>query len=648
MDFFGQQDKARRASGLLVWLFLAAVVCIIALIYVAAKLLLFRSQPGDPGGFLDWPLLGAVSGIVTVVVVGATLFKTAQLRGGGGKVATMLGGREVDPSTRDLKERVLLNVVEEMAIASGVPVPEIYVLDNEQAINAFAAGWAPSDAAVAVTRGSLDQFTREELQGVIAHEFSHVFHGDMRLNIRLMGTLFGIVCITVVGRMIMQSAYYSGGHRRSNRDSNGGGVVFFGIALLAIGYVGVLFARMIQAAVSRQREYLADASAVQYTRNPRGIGMALARIGGIGGKLESAHAEEASHMMFAEGVSHMGGGLATHPPLEKRIERVLPGFLSKLQASPSPDMVEAAAATPMPAQFAEAGAAGFAGGAATSQPRSSAAIPASAGMAPDDLVQSVGDPQPEHVVRARQLLQDLPMTLSQAAHEPEGAEAVVYALLLDTDSAERSRQLDLLGSADAGVQMQTRDHAKDVTEMRRELRLPLFELSVPALRRLPEERRRALRQHARKLAMADNHVSPFEFALLQALDRHVRLPEDPVFRRGRPESLTQHAGHARTVLSVIAHAGAPNDPDEAAAAFARGQQALQLPADSIVPASQATARELEPAVAGLAKVSPFGKRNLITACAQVAAHDGRLDPDEVDLVRALAELWDCPVPLATT
>lgn len=616
MDFFGHQEQARKASGRLVWLFVAAVVCIILLIYAAAKALLLVSKTGQPD-VVDWPVLGVVAVGVSAVVSGAMLFKTAQLRGGGAAVAEMMGGRRVDPHTDDDQERMLMNVVEEMAIASGVPVPDVYVLDREHGINAFAAGWSTKDAAVAVTRGSLESFSRDELQGVIAHEFSHVFHGDMRLNIRLMGTLFGIMCIAVVGRVL---AHTGGRNRRE-----GGQVALFGIVLIVVGYVGVLFARLIQSAVSRQREFLADASAVQYTRNPKGIGMALAKIGGLTGKLESPHAEEAGHLMFASAMAGASGAMATHPPIEQRVERVLPGFLKN--AARSESLTQAVEATPAP-QLA-AGAAGF------------------AGATPAGLTRSVGDPQPRHVAAARALLAELPLDLSVAAHEPQRAAALVYALLLDADPAERQRQLQLLDGTDGVLQHDAQAFYRDVAALPRTMRLPLMELAMPALRRLSREDRRALRRRARALALADDHLSPFEFALLKTLERHVPDVERSPRRRGRPEAMMDHTDDAALVLSVIAHAGAGGDADEARAAFARGCAVLSMPTADLVDAARATPQQLDHAIDGLERVSPFGKRNLIHACAEVAAHDGHLDPDEVDLIRALAELWECPVPIST-
>ncbi|MEC8651640.1 MAG: M48 family metallopeptidase, partial [Planctomycetota bacterium] len=440
MDFFGHQDQARKASGRLVWLFVAAVVCIILLIYAAAKAFLIVGDVSEQG-LIDLPVLGAVAGAVSALVVGAMAFKSAQLRGGGAAVAEMMGGRLVDPHTRDPQERVLMNVVEEMSIASGVPVPDVFVLEAEAGVNAFAAGWSTKDAAVAVTKGALETFSRDELQGVIAHEFSHIFHGDMRLNIRLVGTLFGIICLTVIGRVLLHAG------RGSKRD--GQHVAIFGLVLVAVGYIGVLFARLIQAAISRQREYLADAAAVQSTRNPKGIGMALAKLCGLTGKLERPHAEEASHMMFADAIAGLGGGLATHPPIEERVERVLPGCLKHAAACGS--LTQAVHDTPAPMQ--PAGAAGF------------------AGPTPQRVLESVGDPQPQHVEAARALLSALPLHVGVSAHEPARAPALIYSLLLDKDEAERMRQLALLDGSDGGARLDAQALYAEVAALPRTMHL---------------------------------------------------------------------------------------------------------------------------------------------------------------------------------
>jgi Zn-dependent protease with chaperone function/uncharacterized tellurite resistance protein B-like protein len=624
MDFFGHQARARSASGRLVLLFALAVAAIVGCIYLLAHVTLVvveeRNRGFDPAVF-------AVVALATLGIVGvAMLFKTSQLRSGGGKVARLLGGTPVPPSPSDPKLRMLRNLVEEMAIASGTPMPEIYVLEGEAGINAFAAGWGTADAAVAVTRGCLDELDRDELQGVIAHEFSHIFHGDMRLNIRLIGVLFGIVCISTIGRILLRAA------PRGRGDRKGGAAAFvaFGLGLVVIGSLGVLFARLIQAAISRQREYLADASAVQYTRNPRGIGMALAKIGGLTGRLRSPHAEEASHMFFADGVARLfGGAFATHPPLADRVERVLPGFQRQLRNAPS--MAAAAAATPLPPGFAAAN--------APAPPR---ALPAAA------LVASIGNPQPMHVDAARALLRALPPALAAAAREPVAAKALVAALLLDRDPQVRRAQLALLPADNAAFGLAVRDQLRQLKDADPRLRLPLAEMSAPALRTLPAAERRALRGVLRALADADAGMSTFEWALLRILERHAHLEDGSAPRvRRRSEPLTEHAREAALVLSALAHAGAAGDPERAAAAFARGLDAAQLPADTaLLPPGQCGAAALDRAVLALDEVLPTDQRRLLHGCAEAAAADGSLDAAEVDLLRALAALWDCPIPLA--
>lgn len=640
MDFFGEQDRARTASGRLVFLFGLAVLAIVVAIYAAAQSLLVAGEQAR--GFWHPELFAMVAGGTLAIVGIATLWKTAQLRSGGPRVATMLGGRPVPLSPTDPQERVLRNVVEEMAIAAGMPVPEIYVLDDESGINAFAAGWSPADAAVAVTRGCLQQLNRDELQGVIAHEFSHVFHGDMRLNIRLMGVLFGIVCIATIGRVLARSA--GSGRSRGNKKNDAAALAVFGVALMAIGYLGVLFARLIQAAVSRQREFLADASAVQYTRNPRGIGMALAKIGGLGARLQSPHADEASHLMFADGLVRMLGGLtATHPPLETRVERILPGYRKALQGGLS--ATAAVAATPLPPGLAGLASAGpVVGGPPDAERPTSRQRPTAA-----QLIASTGAPAAANVRAAHDLLAELPLELQAAAHEPARARGLVFALLLDARPARREEQLRLLPGADATFVHDVRDLFQRVARLPRRTRLPLFELLVPALRALPDAARSELRSTARTLAMADGELSPFEFALLRALERHVRRSDEAAPRPAqRPDALVDHGDACRLVLSVLARAGAPGDDTAADLAFQRGtaELALRQPL-RLLPSASSTPAALDLALAELAQVSPLGKRNLLTACATTAAADGVLADDEVDLLRAIAETWDCPMPLPT-
>ena len=311
MDFFQAQENARKKTGRLVLLYIAAVAGIIAVIYAVLALGLgyvtdannapVRPHADDPAATLWQPelLLGTAAAVIAIIGLGS-LFKTMTLRSGGGAVALSLGGQLVAPNTTDPQRRRLLNIIEEMSIAAGIRMPAVYVLP-EAGINAFAAGYSPDDAAVAVSQGALDTLTRDELQGVIAHEFSHILNGDMRLNIKLIGLLFGILMLTLVGRVILRVGFASGGGRSRGGKNSGGSALAFailGLVMILVGYIGVFFGQLIQAAVSRQREYLADASAVQFTRNPDGIAGALKKIAlaETGSLITNPHATTTSHL----------------------------------------------------------------------------------------------------------------------------------------------------------------------------------------------------------------------------------------------------------------------------------------------------------------------------------------------------------------
>ena len=329
MDFFAHQDQARKHTKVLVVYFVIAVACIIASVYLASLVIFYgtqsQQQPGNPTPELVlWDpkiFLYAMLGTLGVVIVGS-LYKTVELAKGGSAVAESLGGRLISPNPTNPDERKLRDVIEEMAIASGVSVPKIYVLDEDEGINAFAAGHAPGDAAIGVTRGCMTLLNRDELQGVIGHEFSHLLNGDMRLNLRVMGVIFGILCLAVIGRILLYS--------RGRRDKNP--LMLLGLALIIIGAIGTFFGRLIQAAISRQREFLADASSVQFTRNPAGLSGALQKIGGVGSRIESPHAGEANHMFFSDGLGKSFFRMMdTHPPLEERIRAIDPGWDGKFK-----------------------------------------------------------------------------------------------------------------------------------------------------------------------------------------------------------------------------------------------------------------------------------------------------------------------------
>jgi len=636
MDFFDHQEQARRRTGRLVLLFLLAVAAIIVAVYLAIAAAFLIGRPESPSGgppeplpltLWDPALFAGVAVGTIVLVAGGSLFKIASLAGGGHTVAELLGGRLIHPETSDFHERRLLNVVEEMAIASGTPVPPVYLMEKERGINAFAAGFSPNDAVIGVTKGCVQTLSRDELQGVIAHEFSHILNGDMRLNIRLMGVLFGILLISIVGWILFRTTIY-GGLRAKNKGGNP--LPLVGLALYVIGYVGVFFGRLIQAAVSRQREYLADASAVQFTRNPDGISGALKKIGAIaeGSKLEHPEAAEAAHMYFGDGVGAWMYALATHPPLADRIRRIDPSFdgdFSEVRLEPP----EAPAPEP------------------PKKPKAKARAGGSMAFDPVEAITKIGTLDPTRLAYAAALLESLPNPLQRLTHDPFGARALVYALLLDPDEEVRNRQLGRLAeAADSRVYLETRKVLPNVRELDPASRLPLVELAIPALRQLSPGQFRSFQANIKALMEADQSINLFEFALLRLLMRHL----GPQFGR-KAESKVRHRKAkavlepTRVLLSALAKVGNPKDSDAARRAFDAGAEALGWNVGRLEPVAESTGLEaVHQALDVLDEAAPTLKRDVLNAAARVVGADGTITVEEGELLRAIADSLDCPMP----
>jgi len=658
-DFWAQQDRARRNTTVLVLLFIAGVIGIVAVTYpvaFAAYAFVVEIPPGKVGQtFWDPVVIGLVTLVVLVFVGGGSVYKLSQLAGGGQVVALALGGRALNHDSRDAHEQKLLNVVEEMAIASGVPVPPVYVMDGEASINAFAAGYKPDDAVVGVTRGTMELLDRDELQGVIAHEFSHILNGDMRLNIRLIGVLHGILVLGLIGHLLLRSAFYSGAgrSRRSSKESGNAALAIAaaGLALLVIGYVGVFFGNLIKAAVSRQREYLADASAVQFTRYPDGIGNALRKIGGytFGSKVRHPDAEEFSHMYFGQGVSSwMGGALATHPPLPKRIKAVLPDWDgSFLEPQPPADVEDKAAAKqahlsrrpplPFPIGRGAAGAAGLATGAA-------AGLGAGATVG-DAVAASVGRPAPEHLAYAQQLRSEIPEAVAHAARGPYGARAVVFAMLIDDDAAVAQDQMaHLSANADAAVAELTQRLRPRVRGLDAKLRLPVLDLALGALRQMSPAQHRAFVANAEALIRADDRLSLFEWVLRRVLRRHLADAEPGRPKRARVYHLGPVADEAAVLLSTLAWAG-HQDAAAAEAAYALAVARLGLDRrPPMLPREHVKLSRLGKALDELNKVALREKRKLITAAAVGVTADTEVTVVEAELLRAVADALGVPMP----
>lgn len=618
MDFFAAQDEARRRTRRLVWLFVAAVAVMTVGIYLALMVMF----AGGNGGWWDGTVFAWVAGSVLTVVGLSSLGKIAGLRAGGTAVAESVGGRRLDARTADADERRLLNIVEEMAIASGVAVPAVYLLP-EESINAFAAGFTPDDAAVAFTRGALRDLNRDELQGVVAHEFSHILNGDMRLNIHLIGVLFGILVLSVLGQALLRASL--AGRRGQSKEGAGAALLFAGagLVLLVAGSVGVFFGRLIQSAVSRQREYLADAAAVQFTRHPEGLAGALRKIGAAGSRISHPHSQDVAHLFFANGLrAPLGGMFATHPPLEDRIRALDPAWDGSLttpssgrRRSPSPAEEAAPAAT------------------------TSAGLPRLAGAAV--LAGVIGA---EALERAQGVLGDLEARCGEALRDPLEARAMVFGLLVaDSLPVARPGQLESLrGSGGEDLEEAVGRWGQVVADLPRDERLPLVELVLPVLSLLEGVERADFLRQVQRVVTADGQITWFSFVVGWMVRRHLEPPEHL-----RPiENPRQLAGAVGDLLGFLALIDAGGE--EARAAFGRalgGSEVFGLVAeypDEGRPDYDRLAQALR-----LLGTATFAlRKEVLEAAERLVADDGQVSPAERELLRLTASALDIPSALA--
>lgn len=606
MDFFESQERAKRNTALLVVLFVLAVSATVVSVYLAAWFVKASAHDRMSGPFDPFLFLASSGGVLAVVLLG-TGVKSMQMSSGGRAVAAALGGRQVDPGSGDPAERRVLNVVEEMAIASGLRVPPVYVMDD-RSINAFAAGNSEKDAVIGVTRGCIEQLSRDELQGVIAHEFSHVFHRDMRLNMRLVAWLGGILAVSLVGRMLLRAAANS----RPSRGKGDGRAVMLGIgvALFLVGIVGYFFGRLIQCAVSRQREYLADASAVQYTRNPEGIAGALEKIAaGAGSRLAAPSAAEFSHFLFCDGVASL---FATHPPVRNRIARIRGGRLPAPATAPPAGTAPRMAAAPV-----------------DGPPR----VPASAVLSARA---AIGSLVPAEVGAARAVIDGLPGSFAEAARNPFSARAVVCSLLLSADLPTRSRQIAAITAGDRPLAGETATLHASAT-VRPEQRLPLLEMASSSLALLSPAQHAAFRTLLAQLMAVDGQIDRLEWTVRVLL----RTAAGPASAGPAPHA-PSHAD-VGVVVSVLAWSGASD-----VAAADRAWRAAAAVDPSIGPGplepAKCTLDALDRALRALATAGPRMRRSMVDACVAAVTADGRTTVEEAELLRAACASVGVPMP----
>lgn len=627
MNFFDAQDRARRSTAWLVVVYGIATILIVAgvtlVVGVSLNAVGLNDLPANPR------ILVFTAAATTLFIFGATLYKTTLLSSGGSRVAQDVGGTPVAADVTDPLRRRLRNVVEEMAIASGLPVPEIYVLEQEGGINAFAAGYTPGDAAVAVTRGTLELLDRDELQGVIAHEFSHILNGDMRLNIRLMGVLYGIMVLGLIGRMILRGSYRSG-VVSSRRKGGSGGVVFVGLGLLILGWIGVLFARIIKAAVSRQRELLADASAVQFTRQTDGIANALKKIGGFAGHsyIKNTDPEEISHMLFEAGVRRLSTLFATHPPLIERIRALDPAFRASDYPLVDVRRRSTVETTEPVAGFADAG----------TDSQVSADITG-------DIAAAVGRPAAQHVAYAKRLRGNIPKRLNDAAHAPDEAFLLTVALVIDERQADRQLHLveEQLGKDRAAT---IKSYIGQIAKLGPRFRLPLLEIAFPMLKARPRAQIEYLLHLVRRLIEIDSRISLREFCMYRVLASQLNQATAPSAHRRRNRVPRRKARRAALdLVRIVADLGNEDDASREHAfragianfgAWTRDEELQHAGEDAV--------RILSRSLDILRGINSAGRKSLLQAVSNTISHDGKLTLSEAELLRAICATLDCPLP----
>lgn len=645
MNFFEHQDRARRNTRYLIFLLIAAVFSLVAITTLLfAALAYFGEEQHNAATHLHG-IMHALSpsaflwiavGVGSVVVLGS-LFRFAQLRGGGKSVAEAMGGRLLAGNTQDADERKILNVVEEMAIASGTAVPPVYLIE-EESINAFAAGYHPQDAVIGITRGCIQSLTRDELQGVIAHEFSHVFHGDMRINMRLVSLLYGILVIGLIGEFLIRAAGNRSVSRSNSKDNSPAAILALGVGLLVIGYTGIFFGNLIKSAVSRQREFLADASAVQFTRNPDGIAGALKKIGGssYGSELKNEHAAEFSHMYFGQGVKSFFNLMATHPPLGERIKRIQPNWNGEFAESVYKRRKTTDETIPVAEELREVASA-FYGDTATVDSTVTATTPVSINI--EQTLNQIAQPTQGQINYARARLTEIPEQLKVAARESFSARAIIFGLLLDRQASIAQRQLALLSEhLPESEFQQLLPLISSASTQHAGLRLPLIELCLPALKQLSAEQHKLFLECMNVLIRADKKISLMEWAVYRiVLHNNYHAP---TVERNR--SLQHLKTECEILLSVLAHAGTSNST-HVHDAFTRARDVLKLPIE-LQPKDKTPLTDLDKALDQLNRIKPLQKPQLLKAMSQCVLQDNRITIAEAELFRAIADSLDCPVP----
>lgn len=666
MNFYASQDRARKSTR---WLILVYVLSLTALTVISSWVLLvllrmlgFQSLPRGSEFYSltanDYWLFAGVAAFILLGALISSYVKGRELSKGGRVVALSLGGRKIQPNTSDFNERKILNVVEEMAIASGMPVPEVYILPDETAINAFAAGLTPTDAIIGLTQGAIEKLNRAQLQGVVGHEFSHILNGDMRLNIKLIMLITGIEFVGIIGRIFTQSTRASSrsfGSRRRSSGKGSGAIILAGIVLRLIGWIGVLFGRIIQAAVSRQREYLADASAVQFTRNPEAVADALKVIGGeaYGSRLSKTDTSQVTHLFFGQVFdSYFNFMFATHPPLEERIRLLEPGwdgeYLLPIPPQVQPTAQEKAENTPSAEKFMQT--------LATAAVLGDSLTPV---LKTDSESEIISDATTEYGLLLEQI------------QEPNEAVALVVALLLrppkqsgqargesrsksvmQSVNASPERVLDkdvstLLDAADfKGLKGSVAALFLRLQKIGLEDELPLVEMAMPSLKSLSEPQYARFKTLMDEIIQLDHQADIYEQTLYRLvthfLDVHFGFSKA---RKIRYRKINAVAIEVQLLMSMLAHYGHDAERQERIEqAYRKGMEKVGLSFERMAKVQSYSANDFDRATEKLAHCSLELKDRILQGLVVCAQYDGQIAEVERELILAIAATMDAPIP----
>lgn len=636
MQYFRHQVEARQLSRRLVLLFALGVVCVT--VAISAVMLTLAATLSNGLFFfrlpdLEWLQQHPANVIATVVlVVGimavAVLLKRIELRDGGGAVARSLGGERISADSSDPLYRRLHNVVEEMAIASGTAVPEVYVLPRESGINAFAAGMTPASAAIAVTRGALELLTRDELQAVVAHEFSHIINNDIRLNFHLIAWLHGLMALSVIARGMLRFAPSNDRGRRGGLPA----VWIAAFAVMVLGYVGLLFGRLMQAAVARRREMLADASAVQFTRNSEGLRGALLKIAAsdAGGQLQEVNTDEVTHLLFFPPAQQW---FATHPPLKGRIAALGAAFDAAELARVRQRLLahESIPIEEMPAPMA----------ASNAQPE---IFQRNVQLSTSNLAAAVGQVGASQLQWARQLHDSLPEVVTMAASNSDAAIALLFSLTLSDVAHSRVQQVQTIRTRlGAKIAAQVEAILPTTTLLSPVQRQPALFNILPQLRQLSADGRLRISSCLQEVVQINGPISVTHYALCKLAQSQLHDAFAGYSRQRRAVSLAEVSDAAAQLLSVLVQHG-HSDDQQARLAYERAMQHLALRRYRGYQRQLDWPHLLDLALMQLDRLAPMGKQWLIEAMSLAVTNDAQITVSEAELLRTFCACLHCPLP----